>query len=127
MFFTLFTVYFIYYIIQKYYTVEMETSVDAVDKPISVFREDVAKIVSDRSYENNIYYQRKKIKEAKLERERLQIELEKLKEVNRNQERLRQQSHRKKSRHNIINNKRNDLKPYRSSLEYMKPKIHLMK
>ena len=105
----------------------METSVDAVDKPISVFREDVAKIVSDRSYENNIYYQRKKFKEAKLQRERLQIELEKLKEVNRNQERLRQQSHRKKSRHNIINNKRNDLKPYRSSLEYMKPKIHLMK
>jgi hypothetical protein len=95
----------------------METSVDAVAKPKSVFREDVAKIVSDRSYQDNIYYQRKKFKEAKLERERLQIELEKLKEVYRNQERLKKQSSRKKSRQNIINNKRNDLKPYRSSLE----------
>ena len=95
----------------------METSVDAVVKPNSVYKDAVAKIVCDRSYTNNFYYQRKKLKEDALKRERLQIELEKLKEVAREKLRLKVQSHRTQSRQNIINNKRNDLKPYRSTLE----------
>jgi hypothetical protein len=95
----------------------METSVDAVVIPNNVFKDSVAKIVSDRSYHDNVYYQRKKIKEAKLKRERLQMELEKLKEVAREKLRLNVKSHRTQTRQNIINNKRNDLKPYRSSLE----------
>ena len=52
----------------------------------------------DRSYENKVYYQRKKIKVDKLKRERLQIEVEKLKEVAREKVRLKVQSHRTQTR-----------------------------
>ena len=112
-----FTVYCIYFIIQLYFTVAMEKSVEAVVIPTNVFKETVSNIVNDRSYINNLYYQRRKLKEDTLKRERLQLEVEKLKEIYRNEARLRKQVERRKGRQTLISLKRNDLKPYRSTLE----------
>lgn len=117
MFFKLYTVYCIYLIIQYYFTVEMETSVDAVVTPKNVYNDVVNKIISDRSYNNNAYYQRKKLKEKALKREREQIEMEKLKLILKEKERLKKMSQRNKARESLINIKRNALISYRSSLE----------
>jgi hypothetical protein len=117
MFLNLFTVYCIFLIIQHYYTAEMEKSIDAVVTPKDNYKDIVAKIVSDRSYHHNAYYQRNKIREAKLHLERIHLEREKAKEIERENTRQRVISSRKKARQTLISLKRNDLKPYRSTLE----------
>ena len=95
----------------------MERSIDAVSVPKNVYKDVVANIIKDRSYSKNLYYQRNKLKEDELKRKKVEIENEKVKEKLRDQARLRMNSQRKKARESLINVKRNDLKPYRSSLE----------
>jgi hypothetical protein len=101
----------------------METSVDAVCVPNNVFANTVANILKDHSYEKNAYYNRWKVKENDLKRQRELIEIENAKDKAKAEEtyrvkvRQRKITYTKKARENLINIKRTDLKPYRSTLE----------
>jgi hypothetical protein len=95
----------------------MEGSVDAVIVHKNVYEKVVANIINKRSYLNNVCYLRRKDKENALKNLKKETDMEITKAIARENTKQRKISSRKKARENIINIKRNELKPYRSTLE----------